>query len=86
MPAPYTVKPAATDPRTCDIYEDGERRLLLTVWNKPGTEGTYAKRVATRIARLLNESEYPLGEHDACTCGYHPGDDTGHEAGCTLTA
>lgn len=62
MPAPYTVKPNSMDPKYCDIYEDGERRLLLTVWNKPGNGGKYAAEVAARVARLLNESEYPIGE------------------------
>jgi hypothetical protein len=62
MPAPYTVKPASIAPLYCDIYEDGEKRLLLTVWNKPGDHGAHAKEVATRIASLLNQAEYPLGE------------------------
>jgi hypothetical protein len=53
------------DPMYCDVHEttlNGRNRLLLTVWNSPGEHGESAKAMAERIARLLNESEYPLGE------------------------
>lgn len=65
MPAPYTIQPASMAPLYCDVYEtkpDGGSRLLLTVWNKPGTGGEYAVQEAARVARMLNESEYPIGE------------------------
>lgn len=64
MPAPYTPMQHTNDPQYCDVYEtnpDGSSRLLLTVWNKPGTRGKFSDDMAARIARLLNESEYPIG-------------------------
>lgn len=67
MPAPYTVIPKAMEPMTCDVYEThkGKDRCLLTVWNLPASppnKGVYAKQVATRIAALLNNAEYPIGD------------------------
>lgn len=71
MPAPYIVQERSLEPKYCDVYEanpSGGWKLVLTVWNTPGDQGVKAKIMADRVASLLNQSEYPIGEKHARLC------------------